>query len=532
MMDGVLSDQTTSAILTFQLDRGLPMDGQVTNDFLIILRALQQQPQAGQASSGSQLSPIHLSSELDMGAYEAQARLNSLGYEAGQADGVPSAPTTNAILKFQLDRGLPMDGKVTDQLLVVLRSSSQQQLTGQDSPGPNSEAVADSQPPPVPVVYQPARTGNAQPTRTSQPSAVPVYSPPSAVSQAVGMLTPTPIYSYTAASGDADWAGLNVPDQLWTVENGIRIPHPVTLNGRVLNVRALAHYVQWNGLALYGGDIYKALTDYLLLAALGENPDMLDEFLFTFAVRFLPERDRGAYPCNPAEPASENPCGARYADSLLRGDKWLNNVFTTDEYKEAIKQRVLAKRGELLAAAPALPVKLVDVGQFELGPYDNEKGGIRLNFGLTSEHRFHAQGSKKAWYYYRNDTAGDEEWQGPLVAQVQTAPDRTIFSTIPGGGVSVAKVGPSYASSNVGTFLSGFWKVDQQQGQALINRFNGAAWIQYHVNLSELSIEEITYWKWKMHLGPVTAYKDQHLKQELHRFSCDIVPGCSSGFQP
>ena len=55
---------------------------------------------------------------------EVQAHLSRLGYNPGPIDGIMGPKTRTAIEAFQRDRGLPVDGKVTQTLLDSLTSSS------------------------------------------------------------------------------------------------------------------------------------------------------------------------------------------------------------------------------------------------------------------------------------------------------------------------------------------------------------------------------------------------------------------------
>ena len=464
--------------------------------------------------------------------FEVQARLNSLGYEVGAVDGVSSGQTIGAILAFQIDRGLPLDGKVTDELLLALRSPPNQ--ADQTPSAANPQSLPNSRPPPVSPNSGTNQTSVAGNNKSVPSATVQSFSQSEIAQQSVGMLAATPIYRQSGSTMNSDWSGLDVPEKLWTVENGIRIPHPITLHGRVLNVNALSHYAKWNGLAGRNGEIWHVLTDYLLLAALRENPEMLEEHLYTFAVRFLPEIERGAYPCSPAEPDSEKPCDARWSGTLVSGDHTLSQLYVSDAHKQHIRQAILSKRNHLVDAAPKLPIKLVDVGNFGFNPYDHAKGGLVLNFGLTGDHKFHGDSSRGVHYLYNKNTGGatsEEDWQAPLIGHEQVAGERMVFEAI-AGGVIVSNVGPSFRPINVGAYLSGFLKVDQEEGQALTDRFSGAAWMQYRVNLVEMKVDTGTYrWEWKAHMGPVAVYADRHFKQEPYQIGCENIPGCMAGYQ-
>ena len=54
----------------------------------------------------------------------AQMNLANLGYDLGEPTGTLDEETRAAILKFQMDNGLAMDGKVDTSLLTALTKSS------------------------------------------------------------------------------------------------------------------------------------------------------------------------------------------------------------------------------------------------------------------------------------------------------------------------------------------------------------------------------------------------------------------------
>lgn len=117
---------------------------------------------------------------------------------------------------------------------------------------------------------------------------------------AEAQLPPTPTGNRTTPGSPSDGHGLNVPDRWSTSEDGMLIPHPVTMNGRVLMDVAIPYYARWKGLRDPGGAL-EALSRYLLLATLSQNPAALESKPSTYALRFLPEAERGEYACNPKD---------------------------------------------------------------------------------------------------------------------------------------------------------------------------------------------------------------------------------------
>ena len=68
------------------------------------------------AAPGAPVSPRELATQV-------QQLLAALGYDPGPADGMPGARTREAIRKFETDRGLPVVGAVSPELLLALRQA-------------------------------------------------------------------------------------------------------------------------------------------------------------------------------------------------------------------------------------------------------------------------------------------------------------------------------------------------------------------------------------------------------------------------
>ncbi len=101
---------------------------------------------------------------------EAQTLLAKLGYDPGPADGLLGSRTIGAIREYQKAAGLPVDGKVSPQLMKSLRSGEHQKLHAQSAAGPAntpppSAAAAVQQPVPVNGTFS-AEYGDMQPLYT------------------------------------------------------------------------------------------------------------------------------------------------------------------------------------------------------------------------------------------------------------------------------------------------------------------------------------------------------------------------------
>lgn len=119
VVDGLAGEATYNAIISFQTKHGLTADGQVgptTWDVLF-----------DSVSGGNSYSRIlKLTSPLMYGedVRAVQNKLNSLGYVAGTADGYFGNMTREAVINFQLAKGLSADGEVGPNTWNILFNTS------------------------------------------------------------------------------------------------------------------------------------------------------------------------------------------------------------------------------------------------------------------------------------------------------------------------------------------------------------------------------------------------------------------------
>jgi N-acetylmuramoyl-L-alanine amidase len=120
---GSFGEGTATAVSAFQAKRGLWVDGIVGPD---TWRAL--------VSAGYQLGSRMLYHRVPMmrgdDVADLQRRLNSLGFDAGNVDGIFGPDTLHGLLNFQSNRGLAEDGmlgaEVVDELNLMTRATSKQ----------------------------------------------------------------------------------------------------------------------------------------------------------------------------------------------------------------------------------------------------------------------------------------------------------------------------------------------------------------------------------------------------------------------
>lgn len=109
-IDGQLGSNTRRALRRFQAQQGLPETGELTDQLLAALAR-----EAGEASDSTPGQHAQIR--------EIQSRLNSLGYNAGSADGVHGPRTAAAIRHFERRIGRPALGQPSDAILEALRTT-------------------------------------------------------------------------------------------------------------------------------------------------------------------------------------------------------------------------------------------------------------------------------------------------------------------------------------------------------------------------------------------------------------------------
>ncbi len=129
---GVFDDATQTAISQFQSERGLPVDGIVGPETW-----------RGLVDAGYRLGDRMLYHRVPMmrgdDVAELQARLNSLGFDAGKVDGIFGPDTLNGLTDFQHNRSLAEDGISGAIVAAELR------LVDRASQKPGREAVRERQ---------------------------------------------------------------------------------------------------------------------------------------------------------------------------------------------------------------------------------------------------------------------------------------------------------------------------------------------------------------------------------------------------
>jgi len=255
-------------------------------------------------------------------------------------------------------------------------------------------------------------------------------------------LTPTQTGKPATPTEQSTRSGVHIPDSWSTLDNGLLVPHPVTLDGRVLLDGGIRYYQKWGGLGDPTG-AKNTLSAYLILAALNQNPVLLETSPADYVLRFLPESEQQKYVCDQTEGSCDYP-GMHNQDQYHNVRFWAGADETA---KRQTKQDFLKDyRDRFLAAAPKLPIDLVDVSYLEQSIlYDDRRDAFPVAYRLPGVHSIEGvTHGNVAFYYQKNiESDPDNEWLAPGTA----------------------------AYGAVGPYISELWFVDEAEGQRKINGF-------------------------------------------------------------
>ena len=116
-VDGLMGTETRNAIIKYQRDNGFAMTGNLDQQLLDHL-AYMRQIQNASTITGS-IDDSANSADVEV----VQRNLLRLGYDPGPIDGQMGAKTTQALRLFQADRRLPVDGKVSADILALFANA-------------------------------------------------------------------------------------------------------------------------------------------------------------------------------------------------------------------------------------------------------------------------------------------------------------------------------------------------------------------------------------------------------------------------
>ncbi len=134
MVDGVIGQRTKIAIQQYQQLNGLPITGEVSADLINHIKFTRKVEAASQftgsvapaeqkpnaPATAAAPSPL-ANAALNLKIKKVQVALAGLGYDISTLDGKLNEETHAAILKFEMDNGLTMDGVIDATLISALK---------------------------------------------------------------------------------------------------------------------------------------------------------------------------------------------------------------------------------------------------------------------------------------------------------------------------------------------------------------------------------------------------------------------------
>ncbi len=118
-VDGVANPVTRAAIMAYELEHGMPLTGEPSQELLKAM--LFGRERSGQAS-GDPAAPVGPQAEQII--QSVQLSLAKLGYPVGRADGRLGDGTARAIRKFEAEQGLPSTGRISGPLMLKLSEAA------------------------------------------------------------------------------------------------------------------------------------------------------------------------------------------------------------------------------------------------------------------------------------------------------------------------------------------------------------------------------------------------------------------------
>jgi peptidoglycan hydrolase-like protein with peptidoglycan-binding domain len=117
MVDGVIGQRTIAAVQQYQQANGLTVTGQVSAELANHIRYTRKVKAASEFTGSIDPAPT-ISKRQSISI--AQAALAKMGYDLGEPSGSLDETTKAAILQFEMENGLNMDGDVGPELLSAL----------------------------------------------------------------------------------------------------------------------------------------------------------------------------------------------------------------------------------------------------------------------------------------------------------------------------------------------------------------------------------------------------------------------------
>lgn len=124
MVDGVNGQRTRQAIQQYQQVNGLPVTGEVSSELISRIQYERKVKAAAEFTGSIDSAPAKAMPDDSKNIRKVQAALANLGYDLGEPSGTLDEQTHAAILQFEMENGLAMDGAVNAELLTALSKTA------------------------------------------------------------------------------------------------------------------------------------------------------------------------------------------------------------------------------------------------------------------------------------------------------------------------------------------------------------------------------------------------------------------------
>jgi peptidoglycan hydrolase-like protein with peptidoglycan-binding domain len=126
MVDGVNGQRTKSAIQQYQQANGLPVTGEVSSELIDHLRYTHKIKTASEITGSIDSKAVVKVPDHSRDIMKVQMALSQLGFDAGAPTGSYNEATKAAILQFEMNNGLAMDGVINSNLVDAVISAANQ----------------------------------------------------------------------------------------------------------------------------------------------------------------------------------------------------------------------------------------------------------------------------------------------------------------------------------------------------------------------------------------------------------------------
>jgi peptidoglycan hydrolase-like protein with peptidoglycan-binding domain len=126
MVDGVNGQRTKTAIQQFQQANGLPVTGEVSSDLIDHLRYTRKVKAASEITGSIDSKVEAKVPDRSRDVMKVQMALSQLGFDSGAPTGAYNEATKAAILQFEMNNGMAMDGIIDKKLVDAVISAANQ----------------------------------------------------------------------------------------------------------------------------------------------------------------------------------------------------------------------------------------------------------------------------------------------------------------------------------------------------------------------------------------------------------------------